>query len=187
MAEKEEEKEAVQASAPKEQKAGAAEDSSEKSKRFKMQLIVSCIAVCAILFLPTTILLVAGMVPTIVVYLLDRTKKKSKSITIGALNLAGCAPLLLKLWTTEHSIESSTFIAFDPKSIILMYSMAVVGYMLDWALTGMIAAILYQKGLERRDVIERRQIELIERWGQEVTGNIPLDERGFPIAPGEGE
>ncbi len=158
---------------------GSAENGSKKT--FKIPAFGIMGTVCALIFFPTTIVLVVGMIPTIVAYLADGSKKKSKSITVGAMNLAGCTPFLLKLWLQDHSFEMALDVIGSPRTIIVMYSMAGVGYLLDWALTGIISTMLYQKGILRREQIERRQMDLIEKWDKKVTGEIPLDERGFPI------
>jgi hypothetical protein len=40
---------------------------------------------------------------------------------------------------------------------------------------------MVQAGTARSGAIKRRQAELIERWGKEVTGEIPTDRHGFPL------
>ena len=133
-------------------------------------------------FLPSSLLLAVGMMPTWAVALSDRTEKKSKVITVGALNLAGCIYFILDMWMQGRSLDRAITILSDPYSIIVMYSAAAVGYLLDWAVSGIVANVLYQKGVGRQNAIARRQQELIERWGEEVTGKLPLDEQGFPIS-----
>ena len=97
------------------------------------------------------------------------------------MNLAGCMPFLLELWTTDRTLDRAFSIILNPMAIIVIYSAAVVGYLIDWALSIMVASFLYDRGVSRKAAIEKRQQELIERWGREVTGSLPLDEQGFPI------
>lgn len=147
--------------------------------RGQVMLIVTIFA--GAVFLPSTILLMIGMVPTPFAILTDRTKSKSKVMTVGALNLAGCSPFLFQLWTTEHSFDRSVSIVTDPFAIVVMWSAAAVGYILNWAMTGIVSSVLYQKGQSRQKTIQKRQKELIERWGAEVSGDMPLDAQGFPL------
>jgi hypothetical protein len=135
----------------------------------------------ALVVMPTTALLSVGMLPTFVAAFVDRTPGKTKAITVGALNLAGCFPFLLQLWSQGHSFDKAIYIISSPTAIITMYAAAAVGYFIDWVLTGFVAGILYQKGEARLKAIAETQAELIKRWGREVTGEIPLDEYGFPL------
>ncbi len=84
-------------------------------------------------------------------------------------------------------MDSSLEIATQPMAVIVMYAASGVGYVIDWAMSGVVSTILYQRGLSRRKAIERRQEELIDRWGREVTGDFPLDEYGFALdmTPGQ--
>ena len=69
----------------------------------------------------------------------------------------------------------------DPITIIVMFASALGGYMLNWCCVSFVSALMYEKGKIRLKAIHKRQEELVERWGEEVTGNIPLDPDGFPI------
>lgn len=148
---------------------------------FKGQIIMIAGIITAVVFLPSTFLLLIGMVPTPFAILVDRTRAKNKVITVGSMNLAGCSPFLFELWTTDHSFERAFDIITDPFAIIVMWSAAAVGYIVNWAMTGIVSATLYQKGLSRQKHIKKRQQELIERWGREVTGELPMDAEGFPV------
>jgi hypothetical protein len=56
-----------------------------------------------------------------------------------------------------------------------------VGWIIDWATAGMVATIMQQSGVRRLADIKARQAALVERWGPEVTGDLPLDPYGFPV------
>jgi hypothetical protein len=137
--------------------------------------------IMAAIFLPTSTLLAIGMMPTFVAFIVDRSRTKTKAITVGAMNLAGCMPFLIELWTGSNSVDTAIDIILDPVAVIVMYSAAGVGYLIDWMVSGLVASMMYQKGLMRKNAIKERQEALITRWGPEVTGEIPLDESGFPI------
>jgi hypothetical protein len=138
----------------------------------------------AVVVMPTTAMLSIGMLPTFVALFVDRSRAKTKAITVGALNLAGCMPFLLQLWTHGHSFQQAMEIVSDPRAVVVMYAAAGIGYIIDWVLTSFVAGLLYQRGESRRKEILKTQEELIKRWGREVTGEIPLDEYGFPLDQG---
>ena len=153
-----------------------------------MQLMFIIGLLAAILFIPTTIVLVIGMLPTLVAVLVDRGGG-TRAVTVGAMNLCGCTPFLMDLWTTSHDTAFAVGLVTDPRTIIVMYAAAGIGYMVDWALSGIIATIMIQRATSRLNAIRVRQDEMIVRWGREVTGEIVLDSEGFPVeemvAPGK--
>ncbi len=152
----------------------------KKKSGWGLQIIMIFGLLAAVLFMPTTILLVVGMLPTVVAALIDR-KGGARAITVGALNLCGCVPFLMDLWTKGHTTELAVSLIKDPLTIIVMYAAAGIGYMIDWALSGIVATILVQRSTSRMEAIRKRQAELVERWGREVTGELPLDAEGFPV------
>ena len=137
-----------------------------------------------IVFLPSSLLLAVGLVPTFVSVFIVRRNKRSKAFTIGSINLAGCVPFLLDLWTKGNTIEKSMDLFTNPFVIVVMYGAAAFGYALYWAVVSIVSGIMYKKAVKETKVLRERQVELVERWGLEVTGELKLNEFGFP-APGE--
>lgn len=156
-----------------------------KGKRKKKSNTVNVFLILFMLmgavFLPTAFLLFVGLLPMIVAFFVDPNPSKIKAVTVGAMNIAGCVPFLFELWLSEHTLEQAVSIISDPFAIIVMYSAAAIGYLIDWIMTIAVANVLYQRGLARKKLIEETQAELIKRWGMEVSGTIPLDHQGFPL------
>jgi len=147
----------------------------------KLQLFIVMLLVLSIAFVSSAVILFIGLMPMFVAFFVDRSKKKTKSITVGAMNIAGCTPFLMELWTSGGGMDRALSIILDPMAIIVIYAAAGVGYIIDWAMTLVVAAILYQRGIARKKAIEMRQIELEKRWGKEVAGAMALDHEGFPL------
>ncbi|MEM7650974.1 MAG: hypothetical protein AAF204_02685 [Pseudomonadota bacterium] len=166
-------------------KKAANKKGAKKQKGFtsaqKTQMFMIVTLMMSIAFLSSAMILFIGLLPTFVAFFVDRTKKKTKAVTVGAMNLAGCMPFLMELWMSETTMTKAFSIVLDPMAIIVMYSAAGVGYIIDWALTLIVAGVLFQRGTSRKKAIEKRQAELIERWGEEVSGRIPIDAEGFPL------
>lgn len=148
---------------------------------WKGQVILTALLITAVVFTPTSIVLLIGMMPTIVASFVDRTPEKTRGMTVGAMNLAGCAPFIIDLWSISNTAESALEIVTNPLSIIVMYVAAGMGYLIDWSVTGIVATFLIEKARARIAAIEKMQGALIERWGLEVAGDIPLDAEGFPV------
>lgn len=158
-----------------------AKKTKKQNRSWKAQLFLVMGIIVGVVVMPTSFLLIVGMAPTPAAALLDRTKKKTKVLTVGAMNFAGCSPFLFDLWMKGHDFAMSMKIALDPKAIIVMYSAAGVGYLLDWAMTGVVSGVMVRRGQSRVEFIRERQAKLVERWGRKVTGELVLDPQGFPL------
>ncbi len=152
-----------------------------KKLSWKAQIFGILGVITAVVFMPTTIMLCFAMLPTVVAALVDKTKKGTKALTVGAMNLAGTTPFLIDLWAQGHRSDIALTIITDPRTIIVIYCAAGIGYLIDWAMTGIVATFMAQRGKSRIQEIEERQKALEKRWGREVSGDIPLDQYGFPI------
>lgn len=152
-----------------------------------LQVLGICGVFMAVAFLPTTIFLFLGMMPTIAAAAIDRSAGHVKALTVGSMNLAGCSPFLLELWSSEHTVGQAVVSIADPRTIIVVYCAAGIGYLIDWAMGGIVATLMTHKAEQRLKEITRIQAELVERWGREVTGEIPLDPYGFPLESADPE
>lgn len=157
----------------------------KRAKKQKMdwrgQIVLIFGIFAGLLLLPTTIFLCVAMLPTIVAVFADRKRDGVKPLTVGAMNMAGSIPFLINLWVNGHTMTNAIDLVLDPLTIVIVYSAAAIGYLIDWAMTGIIVSLMFEKGRGRLKVIEKRKEALVERWGREVTGNIPLDDYGFAL------
>mgnify|MGYP006449900563 CR=1 FL=1 len=161
----------------------AADGKKKKQKLgWRGQLLMITMIIAAVVFLPSTVLLVVGLLPTVVAGIIDRSKEKTRSITVGCMNFTGCCPYWLDLLTVYgHSMNGAVQIITEPVNIVVMYSAALVGYLIDWAMSGMVSSVMIQRAERRLKNIEKEQKELVRRWGRGVTGDYRLDQYGFPV------
>lgn len=154
----------------------------KKAKRtYKSNLLLSAMLLASVAVLPTTILLFFGLLPTIVARFVDQSHQKNRTLTIGFINFAACFPFWYDLVRSGHTFDKAVEIMTDPVHIVIMYAGALAGYLIDWGLGGIVATLMVQKGHKRLKEIEVEQKKLIERWGEEVSGTVPLDQFGFPV------
>lgn len=133
------------------------------------------------MFLPTTFLFVVGMLPTFVAAALDQGEGKNKTFTIGSMNFAGCFPYLIGLWTSSNSMDKVINYLADPKTIIIIYTAAAIGYFINWAITMGVSNILVQRSHMRIKKIEDQKKQMEERWGKKVNGKYRLNDSGFIV------
>ncbi len=150
---------------------GRKNNEGRKSLGIKGRLFLIAFILLGLAFLPTSMLLFFGMLPSIVAFFVGARGRGVRASTIVAMNLAGCVPFVFKLWTTGNDFEASIDIVSDMQSLVIMYMAAAFGYMIDWVVTGIVSSYLYQKGINRMKAIRKRQKALIELWGEEVSGN----------------
>jgi len=150
-----------------------------------LKLAFAIVFVVGIIFLPTTVFLLFGMMPTIAAFVSDRSVGRNKTVCVGAMNFAGCFPFLLEFWTEfgQQTVENAFRLAADLETIIVIYMLAAGGYAIDKAVTGITATLIIQKAQKRARKIDKEQEKLIKRWGEKVTGQYQLDDYGFPIHP----
>lgn len=168
--------------APTKSEEAEAAASSKSGMQFQTIILGFAFLACCLAFLPTTIILFFGLMPTFAALVIDPTPDRIKTLSVGAMNIAGCVPFLLKLWTSGmgQSIEAAFKLILQPETMITIYVCAAGGYLIFYAVGGLVSGVMLQTGKSRVEEVQKRMIELERKWGREVTGALPLDERGFP-------
>ena len=151
-----------------------------RKRGWKFQVVFIVSVITSVVFSAIAIILAVGMVPTVVAAIVDKTEGKMRTMTVGAINFAGCTPFMIDVFKQGNSIETAITYIVEPQTIVVIYFAAGMGYTIDWAITGIVSSIMVQKGKKRRKDILKAQKDLVDRWGAEVTGALALDEYGFP-------
>ncbi len=137
---------------------------------FKGRLFFIALVLMSITFLPTTMLLFFGMLPSLVAFFVNARGMSARASTISAMNLAGCVPFVFKLWDTGNDFEASIDILTNTQTLMVIYTAAAFGYMIDWVVTGLVSSYMYQKGVLRMKAIRKRQEVLVGLWGEGLSG-----------------
>lgn len=190
------------APAPKPAGARKAQASNKNQKpslfrRVSLSPIVFIMAIVVVLvFLPTFVLFVIGMVPSALAFVLDDTRSKSAAKGIAYLNIAGCFIIGMDLWNGDNSFDAVMNLLLEPINLVIMYGMALFGVILIRSLKPFIQTYLrinYQ--MQQRNLRNRRKA-LLREWGEAVAstaatekfefdGNVYLDEDAIGIDPDE--
>ncbi|MCZ6467090.1 MAG: acyl-CoA synthetase [Alphaproteobacteria bacterium] len=118
--------------------------------------------------LPTVLLLLFGMLPAIVAYIIDPSKHKTSTICVGTMNFAGVFPYLLGLWTGIHSIDVALGILTDVFALMVMYSAATAGWMVFVAVPPVVGVLLNVMDGRRIEALRARQKRTLKEWGKDV-------------------
>jgi hypothetical protein len=153
----------------------------KKNMGAKGHTILIFSALLSVVFMQTALLFAVGMLPTAIATLMDKTGRNTLAITVGAMNLAGCSPFMFQMWLKGHTLDLTLSIISDPKSIAVMYASAGMGYLLNWAISGAVEAVMSKQAQARLKAIGKRKKHLTKKWGAEVTGEVEVDNYGFPV------
>ncbi len=136
----------------------------------KARLFLIVIILLGVTFLPTSMLLFVGMIPSLFAFFMGARGRGVRASTVAAMNLSGCVPFIFGLWAGGNDFETSLDIISNAQNILIMYTAAAFGYMIDFVVTGLVSSFLYQKGKRRMKAIKERQKVIISLWGRGVAG-----------------
>ena len=119
-------------------------------------------------YAPISILVFAGMIPTIIAFLIDQDARRSTTITVGLMNAAGVSPFVLTLWEQGSTIKVSLGLLRHGMTWLVMYGSAAGGCVILFIIPPIVHVALIQKARHRIIELEKRQILLRSAWGDEV-------------------
>lgn len=140
-------------------------------------MIVMGLVIAGLFVLPTMLVLVVGMLPTVVAYATDRRREKYAALCVGAMNFCGALPFVIDLWTKDYSFDGALAMISDPLVWLAMYGAAAVGWGLISITPSMVSVYVQARTEARIARLRQRQKDLIEEWGPSVAGS--------PDQPGE--
>lgn len=153
-----------------------AEQPNKKKLPFSVRMSFFCLMVLAAVFFPTTVLFCGCMLPSFVAALVDGGRQKTAGVTVGAMNLAGTVPAWLELWQMGAGIEHAIALLLQPRILLMAYVAAALGWALYFYIPPLISSILVRKAEKRLKDIEKRQSELLRKFGDQVKG-IPAEKK----------
>ena len=122
--------------------------------------------------LPSCIVLAVNMAPTIVAYVVDKSREKYLAITVGLLNTCGTLPALAELWQQGQSYDAALDISSNPFHWLMAYGAAAIGWTVYLALPPILGNYYGITSQARLLGHQRKQQVLVEAWGEEVRGEI---------------
>jgi hypothetical protein len=122
---------------------------------------------------PIAVLLVAGMIPTLVAYIVDQTPWRTLTLTVGPLNLAGTAPYCLLLWSGANTIQALGQYLSNVWVWLVMYLAAAIGWLLHLGMPLVVRFVLERALDRRKGRLLQLQSDLRKDWGAAVdTGAV---------------
>ncbi|HEV2676645.1 MAG TPA: hypothetical protein VGV37_19120 [Aliidongia sp.] len=119
---------------------------------------------------PTCVLLLVGMVPSIVAYVVDRNERPMLAFTVAPLNLAGLMHYLLRLWTGGDTMPAAVHMLTDVYVWLVIYLSAGAGWLLFLGMPTIVAITIGRSLNSRKAKLDSLQARLRADWGTEVAG-----------------
>ena len=131
-------------------------------------IILILLVPLAVTFMASALIIVSGLIPTFVALITDRDRQKLTALTVAALNLAACMPVLNVLWRTGNSLSRAVEMLGSPLNWLIMFAGAGLGWIMAFGVPALIASIITAHDNSRLADIRARQKELVKEWGQDV-------------------
>ena len=148
------------------------------------------IGLLSLVFLPTMLVLVISMLPTLAALAVDRTKERYLAMGIGALNFCGCLPAIVILWTEGQSLTVALSILGDVMLWLVPYGASAIGWLIYLSIQPIMASYYAATASQRLEDLRSRRAELIEQWGDALAEHEDLERpgpAGAPVAPPDGD
>lgn len=134
------------------------------------KIILWSILAAAIMFVipQVFILLALGLSPTIVAFIVDRSKQKYATFCVGGMNIAGVIPSLMDLWNGNNNVSAAMEILTNPFDVIIMFAGAAFGWMLYLAIPPIVSGLFTVTAHHRIAQLRVEQKRLIKEWGEGI-------------------
>jgi hypothetical protein len=124
--------------------------------------------------LPTMMLLFAGMLPTLVAALTDRSNSRYAWICVGGLNFAGLCPAVLTLWFGHHEITYALHQVTSVRVMLMAYLAAAAGWALYFIAPPIVLTVMAATSKRRAASLHAQLKKLEEEWGSEVQSKAAM-------------
>ena len=118
--------------------------------------------------LPSMILILFGMMPTIFAWIIDKSEKKYAMFSILGMNLSGLLPYLMDIWFKDHTTEAAINVLSNIFDLIIIYGSAIFGWIMFISLPPVIITFLMAISDRRIALLEGNQKKLTEEWGEDI-------------------
>jgi hypothetical protein len=125
-------------------------------------------AMFMVISLPSMILILFGMVPTIFAWIIDKSEKKYAMFSVMGMNFSGLFPYLIDIWFKDHSTQAAINILSNLFDLLVIYGASIFGWILFMSLPPMIIIFLMAISDRRIALLKSNQNKITEEWGEDI-------------------
>ena len=143
--------------------------SKSKENSLRPLLWILLLSIILIKFPESIVLLLVGLLPTMVAFIIDKSSGKYATLCVGAMNIAGIFPSIYKLWTGQNNFTQAIQIISNIFDLVIMYGGAGFGWILYIIIPSVVSALLNVIAERRISRLRSQQRDLISEWGKDVS------------------
>ena len=113
-------------------------------------------------------ILLTGMIPTWVMYIVERRKPRYLTFCVGAFNFTGTLPYFLLMCQGNHSVKHALEILGAPTPWLVMYGTSSIGLALFSVVPSAVKFIRQMQMLARIDFAEKQRSQILKEWGDQI-------------------
>lgn len=122
--------------------------------------------------LATVLMIVVGMPPTLVAWIIDRSHQKSATYCVAGMNFCGLFPYLIDLWMGTNSLPAATAIVTNVFALLAIYGAAAFGWVIYITIPPVVSTFLTVMAQRRVAQLRTLQRQIIEEWGDGVARSV---------------
>lgn len=154
-------------------KEGKAQKKGKGKLKFYTFLIIAMVA--SPFMFPTAVLLLVGLIPTIVAFVVDKDREHSSATAIGAMNCAGLTPFIIDLWMKGQTMGNAFQILSSANSWLIILGSAAIGQMIVSVVPQAMASLTLVHSEMRVKTLKQNLETLSKSWGTEVGSTKPIE------------
>jgi hypothetical protein len=131
--------------------------------------ILLCLVALLVISLPTVLLLLFGMLPTVVAWVIDRSKQKYATFCVCGMNFSGVFPFLSDIWFKDHSTDAAVRILTNVFDLFVIYGAAAFGWLMYIAVPPVVTQFISAMLQKRVETLREQQRKIVEEWGEGVS------------------
>lgn len=140
-----------------------------KKKSFLVRRLVPfAFMLLALVFMPTTLIVMVGMLPSIVAFYVDSDRRKMGAFSIAFMNISPVVAYVVLLWRESHDTTHALNMLMDPITLVVIYFACFIGWTLNKFIPPIVGEFVKRSGMKRLKHIEKEQKALLESWGEDV-------------------
>ena len=145
--------------------------------------ILLCMVAMLVISLPTVLLLLFGLLPTIVAWVIDRSQEKHATFCVCGMNFSGVFPFLTDIWFKNHSIDAAVRVLTNVFDLMVIYGAAAFGWMMFIAVPPVVTQFISAMLQRRVQVLRAQQQTIVEEWGEGVSMLVEAQQQPVQQAP----
>ena len=124
--------------------------------------------------LPTVVLVMVGMLPTLVALITDKDRDKSGAAAVAAMNAAGVVPFVMDLWVQGQTMADTFHILRDSTTWLVMLGTAGVGQLILISIPPFMTTMSLLGMESRLTTLKSNLDQLKTNWGNDGATTKPL-------------